>query len=167
MLETGIAAQLDRRRDRLHILESLVQCAMRSGCDVLVSFTPRGEVLIGDGVPNGRPLICSAYGYSRAELVCMTPDEPIQVESKEKSAPAVEAVSKRAKAVDAGKGGRPRKQIDTDEVLRLRLSGLSFPQIASRTRLGMATVHRAYQAATALSKTSAGLSKTKTKEGQA
>ncbi len=42
---------------------------------------------------------------------------------------------------------RPRKYVDTDEVLRLRLDGLSWPQIARRMRLGQGTAYRAYRSA--------------------
>jgi len=44
--------------------------------------------------------------------------------------------------------GRPRRQVDTIEVLRLRLEErLSWPQISRRLRLGYGTTFRAYQAA--------------------
>ena len=44
--------------------------------------------------------------------------------------------------------GRPRRQIDTIEVLRLRLEErLSWPQISRRMRLGYGTTFRAYRAA--------------------
>jgi hypothetical protein len=43
--------------------------------------------------------------------------------------------------------GRPRKQVDVLEVLRLRLEGLSWPAIARRTGLGLGTVYRAYRTA--------------------
>jgi DNA-directed RNA polymerase specialized sigma24 family protein len=42
---------------------------------------------------------------------------------------------------------RPRKQVDVVEVLRLRLEGLSWPDIAARMRLGLGTVYRAYRKA--------------------
>jgi len=43
--------------------------------------------------------------------------------------------------------GRPRKNFDPDEVVRLRKSGLSWPAIARRMDLGQGTVFRAYQRA--------------------
>lgn len=43
---------------------------------------------------------------------------------------------------------RPRKQVDTAEVLKLRAQGLSWPAIATRMRLGLGTVYRAYRMAT-------------------
>jgi DNA invertase Pin-like site-specific DNA recombinase len=42
---------------------------------------------------------------------------------------------------------RPRKNVDAAEVLRLRLEGLSWPKIATRTSLGLGTVYRAYREA--------------------
>jgi len=42
---------------------------------------------------------------------------------------------------------RPRKNVDTIEILRLRLAGASWPVIASRTGLGLGTVYRAYRTA--------------------
>ena len=45
---------------------------------------------------------------------------------------------------------RPRKQVDVLEVLRLRLQGMSWPEIAARMRLGVGTVYRAYRQAIAL-----------------
>lgn len=90
-LEEGIAGQLARRRDRMRILESLMQHAVGTGCDVLVSFTPYGEVIIEDGVANERPLICSVYGYSRA--ACVTPQEAAPMESTATSTPAVSEVA--------------------------------------------------------------------------
>ena len=42
---------------------------------------------------------------------------------------------------------RPRKQVETLEVLRLRLDGISWPCIARRMRLGLGTVYRAYRTA--------------------
>lgn len=49
---------------------------------------------------------------------------------------------------ERNKGGRPRREIDTTELLRLRAEGCSFPQIARRMGLGLGTVHRTYHAAT-------------------
>lgn len=46
------------------------------------------------------------------------------------------------------RGGRPRRQINTAELLRLRAEGCSFPEIASRLQVGLGTAYRAYQAAT-------------------
>jgi|ERR1700678_2660550 hypothetical protein len=43
--------------------------------------------------------------------------------------------------------GRPRKNVDAVEVLRLRLQGLSWRQIAARTNLGLGTVFRAQKSA--------------------
>jgi hypothetical protein len=43
--------------------------------------------------------------------------------------------------------GRPRRAIDTAELIRLRKEGRSFPEIASRLACGVGTVHRAYRAA--------------------
>jgi hypothetical protein len=42
---------------------------------------------------------------------------------------------------------RPRKPVDTLQVLALRLEGISFPQIARLTGLGQGTVNRAYRTA--------------------
>lgn len=42
---------------------------------------------------------------------------------------------------------RPRKHVDTVEVLRLRLDGLSWRDIAVRMGLGVGTVFRYHQAA--------------------
>ena len=42
---------------------------------------------------------------------------------------------------------RPRKRVDTIEVLRLRLAGFSWPQIARLMALGQGTVYRAYREA--------------------
>ena len=42
---------------------------------------------------------------------------------------------------------RPRKQVDVLEVLRLRLAGASFREIASTTGLGRGTIHRAFHQA--------------------
>jgi hypothetical protein len=42
---------------------------------------------------------------------------------------------------------RPPRQVDTAELLRLRAEGCYFPEISRRLRLGLGTVHRAYQAA--------------------
>jgi hypothetical protein len=42
---------------------------------------------------------------------------------------------------------RPRKSIDIVEVLRLRLGGHSWPQIARSMGLGQETVYRAYRKA--------------------
>src|SRR5215469_16263533 len=42
---------------------------------------------------------------------------------------------------------RPRRQVDTLEVLRLRLEGQSFPFIARQMNLGLATTYRAYRSA--------------------
>jgi hypothetical protein len=42
---------------------------------------------------------------------------------------------------------RLRRQIDTAELLLLRQEDCSFPEIASRLRSGLGTVHRTYQAA--------------------
>lgn len=44
---------------------------------------------------------------------------------------------------------RPRKSINVLEILRLRLEGFSWPQIARRTGLGQGTVYRAYRTAIA------------------
>lgn len=44
---------------------------------------------------------------------------------------------------------RPRKNVDAAEVLKLRLEGLSFRDIARRMRVGRGTTHRVYQAAIA------------------
>ena len=41
----------------------------------------------------------------------------------------------------------PRKPVDVLDVLRLRLAGESWPQIARRTGLGQGTVYRAYRRA--------------------
>jgi hypothetical protein len=43
--------------------------------------------------------------------------------------------------------GRPKKSVDVVEVLRLRLTGLSWPAVARRTHLGQGTVYRAYRMA--------------------
>ena len=40
---------------------------------------------------------------------------------------------------------RPRKPTNVLEVLRLRLEGFSWPQIARKTGLGQGTVYRAYR----------------------
>jgi hypothetical protein len=42
---------------------------------------------------------------------------------------------------------RPRKPVDAIEVLRLRLGGLGWPQVARSTGLGQGTVYRAYRKA--------------------
>ena len=42
---------------------------------------------------------------------------------------------------------RPRKSTNVLEILRLRLEGLSGPQIAHSTGLGQGTVYRAYRKA--------------------
>lgn len=42
---------------------------------------------------------------------------------------------------------RPRKHVDVIEVLRLRLAGMSWPQIARQCNLGLGTVYRAYRVA--------------------
>lgn len=42
---------------------------------------------------------------------------------------------------------RPRKHVETLEVLRLRLAGFSWPYIASQMCLGLGTVYRAYRTA--------------------
>lgn len=42
---------------------------------------------------------------------------------------------------------RPRKSVDVVEVLRLRLAGGSFRDIASTTGLGHGTIHRAFHQA--------------------
>jgi predicted DNA-binding transcriptional regulator AlpA len=42
---------------------------------------------------------------------------------------------------------RPRKPTNVLEILRLRLEGLSWPQIAHSTGLGQGTVYRAYRKA--------------------
>ncbi|HZL25105.1 MAG TPA: helix-turn-helix domain-containing protein [Acidobacteriaceae bacterium] len=44
---------------------------------------------------------------------------------------------------------RPRKSTNVLEILRLRLEGSSWPQIARRTGLGQGTVYRAYHKAIA------------------
>lgn len=44
--------------------------------------------------------------------------------------------------------GRPRKDVDVAEVVRLRECGLSWPKIARRMRFGQGTVFRAFQRAT-------------------
>jgi hypothetical protein len=49
---------------------------------------------------------------------------------------------------------RPRKQVDVVEVLRLRLAGESFRDIASRTGLGRGTIHRVFHQALDLLKAS-------------
>jgi hypothetical protein len=41
--------------------------------------------------------------------------------------------------------GRPRKHIDVVNVLRLRLAGRSWPQIARQLGLGQTTAYRAYR----------------------
>ena len=46
------------------------------------------------------------------------------------------------------RGGRPRRQIDTAELLRLRQEGSSWREISRKMGLGKGTVCRAYQAAT-------------------
>lgn len=43
--------------------------------------------------------------------------------------------------------GRPRRNVDTIEILRLRLAGASWPQIARRLDLGQGTAYRAYRQA--------------------
>jgi transposase len=45
-----------------------------------------------------------------------------------------------------GKRGRPRVNVDVLEIMRLRTEGLSWPQIAARTKLGRGTVYRAVTA---------------------
>ena len=42
---------------------------------------------------------------------------------------------------------RPRKHVETLEILRLRLDGFSWSCIARRMRLGLGTVYRAYRTA--------------------
>jgi|GEM_PF-3413425 len=42
---------------------------------------------------------------------------------------------------------RPRKSTNVLEILRLRLEGFSWPQIARSTGLGQGTVYRAYRKA--------------------
>lgn len=42
--------------------------------------------------------------------------------------------------------GRPRRPVDSAEVVRLRAEGQSWPAIARRMRLGVGTVFRAYHA---------------------
>jgi len=44
---------------------------------------------------------------------------------------------------------RPRKSTNVLEILRLRLEGFSWPQIARRTGLGQGTAYRAYRKAIA------------------
>ena len=46
------------------------------------------------------------------------------------------------------RGGRPRRQVDTAELLRLRQKGCSWREIGRKMGLGKGTVCRAYQAAT-------------------
>jgi len=42
---------------------------------------------------------------------------------------------------------RPRKNVNTAEIVKLRQEGLSWPSIAARMGLGLGTVHRAYRRA--------------------
>jgi hypothetical protein len=81
MLEEGIVGQLGRRRDGLQILEALIQRAMARG-EVWVTFTPRGEVFVGDS-----GAIRAAW---RAEPISATAHIAAQVESTQKSTPAVD-----------------------------------------------------------------------------
>ena len=46
------------------------------------------------------------------------------------------------------RGGRPRREVDTAELLRLRQEGSSWREIGRKMGLGKGTVCRAYQAAT-------------------
>jgi len=40
---------------------------------------------------------------------------------------------------------RPRKPVDAVEVLRLRLAGCSWPEVASKMKLGQGSVYRSYR----------------------
>ncbi len=55
---------------------------------------------------------------------------------------------------------RPCKPVNPAEIVRLRRENLSFPEIARRTRLGVGTVHRAYQGAVDAPQPFQNLSKT-------
>ena len=46
------------------------------------------------------------------------------------------------------RGGRPRRQVDTAELLRLRQQGCSWREIGRKMGLGKGTVCRAYEATT-------------------
>ena len=43
--------------------------------------------------------------------------------------------------------GRPRREVDVLEILRLRLERVPWPEIASRLHLGQGTAYRAYRSA--------------------